>query len=163
MRSARSTRAPRGVSLVEVVIAVAVLAVAIPLSLAAMTKAGDVAGAARAETRAPSIAEFVKMELEQARRGTSEIYDQLQATEELTEDKSKPLGFGRDGAYVAELEKAEYENGVRPAVGRDEVYFVAQATSRLEERGMVVTVKVSYPASRSSKDRSDVEFHTLLP
>lgn len=164
MRAAPTGTRLRGVSLVEAVVAISVLAVAIPLALAAMTKAGDVSEVARAETRAPAIADYVKMELEQARRSQSEIFGSIPADVVLTEsDGGKPLGFARDGSYIGVLTKAEYDAGVRRQEGREDVFYVAKASSREDERGLVVTVRISYPAVRSAEKRSGVSFHTLLP
>ncbi len=156
-------RRQRGVSLVEVVVAISVLAVAVPLSLAAMTKAAGVSGKARVETRSPSIAEFVKLELEMARRDRSEIFGKLEEGQLLTEGTAPVLGFGRDGAFVAKLEAEEYRDGVERRSGRDEIFFVALATTREEERGTLVTVHVCHPAARKAEDREEVAFHTLLP
>ncbi|MBB5349902.1 Tfp pilus assembly protein FimT [Haloferula luteola] len=164
MRNGFRSKTPAGVSLVETVVAVAVLAVAIPLSLAAMTKAGDETRVARAETRAPAIAEYVKMELEQARSGTSAVYGKLDEFPVLSEGSgAKPLGFSRDGSLIGPLGDDEYENGVRPTAGQEEVYFVALATTRTTERGTLVTVKIAHPAIRAAKKRKEVSFHTLLP
>lgn len=154
----RAARAS-GVSLIEAVIAIGVLAVAIPLAFAAIVKAGEVGGNARAETRAPLIAEFVRTELELARRGESEVFERVEPDQPMA---VKALGFAPDGNYLGTLEGADYSGG-RRKLDDKEIGFIVAVSGEPEDRGLLVTVKVEHPAVRSSTDRSAVAFHTLLP
>ena len=152
----------RGASLVEAVVAVAVLAVALPLALAAMGKAGESSGSARAETRAPVIASFIRAELEAARTGGSEIYGTLQAGQAFPGGASKALAFGRDGGFIGGISGADYDKGISRIEGQD-VFFIASAKGVAGDRGLLVTVRIEHPAVRKPDQRSVVELHTLLP
>ena len=152
----------RGASLVEAVVAVAVLAVAIPLALAAMGKAGDSSSSARAETRAPVIASFIRSELEAARQDGSEIYGKLIAGQSFPTGGRKALAFGRDGAYLGEISSAQYDKGLS-RLNDQEVFFIASAKGVTKPRGVLVTVRIEHPAVRKTAQRSVVELHTLLP
>lgn len=162
MKMSKHKKRNRGASLVEAVVAVAVLAVAMPLALAAMGKAGESSGAARAETRAPVIASFIRSELEAARQDGSEIYGTLTAGQAFPTGGLKALAFGRDGAFLGQLTQAQYDKGIDRIEGND-VFFVASAKGVSQARGVLVTVRIEHPAVRKPSKRSVVELYTLLP
>ncbi|MGB1128907.1 MAG: type IV pilus modification PilV family protein [Haloferula sp.] len=153
-----------GVSLMETVVAVGVLAIAVPLALAAMTKAGSVGNVARAETRAPAIAERCLIELKAARRGESEFVPQIQPAASFPAgDEVIVLGFSREGRLLGSLDLSAYEAGYDEELGGEEVSYLADVSGRYEDESVTVTVKIEYPAVRREGDRSEIEFHTKLP
>ncbi len=163
MKSRRHFLPPSGVSLLETVIAVGVIAVAVPLALSAIGGAGVAGVSARAETRAPGIAEWCRIELEAARRGESE---ELPA---ITADQAFPaggevlaLGFDREGGLLGRIESDDYQQGVE-RIGEADVFYIASLSGRPDDSGVVVTVDIEYPAVRPAERRDSVAFHTILP
>lgn len=159
----RLSRTRPGVSLIETVLAVGVLAVAVPLGLAAMVKAGESANDARSETRAPAIAERCLAELCAARRGLSPHFPELARGMDFPGgDEVLALAFARDGRLLGALESDGYALGV-DEIDDAAVDYVAVVSGRLEENAVTVTVAVEHPAIRPAGDRDAVTFHTRLP
>lgn len=150
-------------SLIEVVVAVGVLAVAVPLGLAAMAKAGMSGVAARAETRAPAMAERCLLELREARRGRSEFFPPLAAGVGFPADgEVLALVFAADGRVIGAVGAADYESGLAELDGRT-VDYVAAISGDRRDGAVTVEVAVEYPVVRRAADRSAIEFHTRLP
>lgn len=162
-------RSAAGVSLVETMVAVGVLAVVVPLSLAAMLKAGEVGRSARAETRAPAIAEQCRAEVEAAMRGRSAHFPQLAAGEPFPpEGQVMALAVGRDGAVLGSLPRAAYDRGIERLEGKDVSYLAVVSGVRSDsewagEPAVVLTVSVEHPAALKRLQRSKLGFHTRLP
>lgn len=163
MKTPIPSRAPSGVSLLETVIAVAVIAVAVPLALAAVGRAGVTGAAARAETRAPGVAEWCRVELEAARRGRSGVLPPIAGDVALPAGgEALALAFDREGSLLGRVSAEDYEQGV-DRIQDDSVAYVASLSGRAEPGGVVVTVRVEYPAARPVGRRDAVSFHTILP
>lgn len=164
----RRSRFASGISLVETIVSVGVLAVVIPLALAAMLKASGTGASARAETRAISIADFCMLELRAARDGNSEYVAPIKAGEDFgSSGNFMGLGFGRDGAVIGTLTQAQYDEGLTK-LGDEQVYYLARLSGKLDTTTrevdlVTVTVSVEYPASRAAAKRSQVSFYTKLP
>ncbi len=111
MRTRRRSRLPAGVSLLEAVIAVGVMAVAVPLALSAIGSAGILGVSARAETRAPGIADWCRIELEAARRGESQVLPMIIADEAFPGgDQVLALAFDREGALLGGVESDDFDS-----------------------------------------------------
>jgi len=157
-----------GISLVETIVSVGVLAIVIPLALAAMLKASSTGASARAETRAPSIADYCMVEVRAAREGVSDYFEPIERGTDFGGGSNFfGLAFGRDGSVIGEIDKAEFEKGVKK-IGEDQVFFLANVSGELDTETrevdlVTVTVDVEYPASRPADKRSQVSFHTKLP
>ncbi|MGB6221316.1 type IV pilus modification PilV family protein [Haloferula sp.] len=157
-----------GISLVETIVSMGVLAVVIPLVLAAILKAGVTGSSARAETRAPAIADFCMVELRAAREGTSEYFPKVEAGAAFGSSGSfMGLGFGRDGAVLGDVTRAQFDEGLAE-IGNEQVYYVARISGNVDTTSrevdlVTVTVDVEYPATKSSDKRSKASFHTKLP
>lgn len=163
MRYRRRKPAPSGVSLLEAVIAVGVIAVAVPLALSAIGSAGVAGVSARAETRAPGIAEWCRIELEAARRGESQVLDPIDAEQAFPGDEEVlALAFDREGALLARVDAEDYEAGI-DRIGSERVFFLAALSGRPDQSGVVATVSIEYPAVRPVERRDAVAFHTILP
>ncbi|BCX48510.1 hypothetical protein HAHE_24180 [Haloferula helveola] len=163
MTQRRPTSRPSGVSLLETVIAIGVLAIVIPLALAAMGKAGDTGGTARAESRAPAIAEWCLMELEAARKGESPVLDEIEADQAFpSAGQVIALAFDREGELISDLNGAEYEDGINKLEG-ERIFYIATLSGRPEDTGVTITVKVEHPAVLPAERRDSVAFHTILP
>ncbi|MFC7338500.1 hypothetical protein ACFQY0_14995 [Haloferula chungangensis] len=157
-----------GISLVETIVSVGVLAVVIPLAMAAMLKASGTGASARAETRATAIADYCLLELRAARKGNSAYFSPVKAGESFgSAGKLMALGFGRDGAVLGVLTQAQYDQGL-VKLDDDQVYYLAKLSGELDTTSrevdlVTVAVAVEYPASKAASKRSQVIFHTKLP
>ena len=157
-----------GISLVETVVSVGVLAVVIPLGLAAMVKASNSGVSARGETRAPTIADYCMLEVRAARKGESGFFDRIEKGADFgNDDDFLALAFGRDGAVIGEIGEVEFAEGVTK-IGDDGVFFLARVSGELDTETrevdlVTVTVDVEYPASQPAGKRSQASFHTKLP
>jgi hypothetical protein len=164
MKKGRADRFMSGVSLMETVVAMGVLAVAVPLALAAMSKAGSVGSSARAETRAPAIAERCLLEVKAARRGESEVLPVLQPAVSFPGGgEVLVLGFSREGRLLGEVDAESYESGMRDELDGETVNYVASISGRFDNPGVTLTVRVEHPAVQRRAKRSGVDFHTKLP
>lgn len=152
-----------GVSLLETVIAVAVIAIAVPLALAAIASAGTNGSAARAETRAPGIAEWCRLELEAARQSRSAVLPPLTADAAFpAAGEVLALAFDRHGALLGEVPAEDYQQGL-DRLGDARVSYLAALSGRPDANGVVVTVRVEHPAVRRADRRDAISFHTILP
>ena len=157
-----------GISLVETIVSVGVLAVVIPLALAAMLKASGIGASARADTRAPAIADFCMVELRAAREGNSNYFPKIDAGKDFGSGGSfLSLGFERDGSVIGEISQAQYSDGLSNLDDK-KVHFIAKISGRLDTETrevdlVTVEVEVEYPASRDEDKRSVTSFHTKLP
>lgn len=157
------TKRPSGVSLLETVIAVAVIAIAVPLALAAIASAGTTGSSARAETRAPGIAEWCRVELEAARQGRSMVVPPISADVAFpAEGEVLALAFDRHGSLLGEVPASGYEEGI-DRLGEERVTYLASLSGRPDVNGVVVTVRVEHPAVRRAGKREAISFHTILP
>lgn len=154
----------RGVTLVEAVLAVAVLAVAIPLVFAALASAGKSVGASAAETVSTWIVPTCVQELEATRMGTSRYFP---STANLP-DFPPPgdlwaLTFSRQGQLLAKIDHAVYDRGI-PTSAR----YIARMTAipatapptATSVRSVQITIE--YPASAPALRRKKLTFQTHI-
>ena len=158
----------RGVSLVEAMVSIGVLAVVAPLALAALMRANEGGSSARAETRAPLIVENSMSELEMASRGAAEHLPAMLRGQEFGKTDLLCLAFGGDGKLLGRVDGGQYDAGIEE-LGTQEAYYLAtlQGTDEEDREGFpsMLTVKVSieYPAIAPSERRRRMDFHTKLP
>jgi hypothetical protein len=158
----------RGVSLVEAMVSIGVLAVAAPLALAALLRAGEGTGASRAETRAPLMVESCMSELAMARKGTAEHLPPLLPGEEFGKTDMLCLAFGPNGGLLGKIDDGQYDTGAE-ALGKDDAYYLAtlQGVADEERTGfppmLQVKITIEYPSIAPSERRRKMEFFTKLP
>ncbi|WP_193210477.1 hypothetical protein [Luteolibacter marinus] len=158
----------RGISLVETMVSIGVLAVVAPLALAAMLKAGETGTAAKAETRAPVIVEACLAEIRIARDSESAHLPKLNPGEAFGTGDPLSLAFRRDGTLAGAVPPGGYETGI-DRLGSDDIAFLATVegdldTSRSGFPDMLkVTVTVEAPATAPVHKRKHLEFVTKLP
>jgi hypothetical protein len=158
----------RGVSLVEAMVSIGVLAVAAPLALAALLRAGEGTGASRAETRAPLIVENCMSELEMARKGTAEHLPAMLPGEEFGKSDVLCLAFGSDGGLLGKIDGGGYDAGAESVANKDAYYLATLQGVEDEERTgfppmLRVKVTIEYPSTAPSERRRKMEFFTKLP
>jgi prepilin-type N-terminal cleavage/methylation domain-containing protein len=158
----------RGVSLVETMVAIGVLAIVAPLALAALLKSGEGGAAARAETRSPAIVESCLAELDVARKGISEHLPTLTPGTAFGTDTVLCLAFRGDGTLLGRVDGANYEAGAGK-VGSEDAVFLAKLEGELDQARpgyppmLTVNVTVEHPAVAPSNKRRKMPFHTKLP
>ncbi len=169
MKALRSSPLPaRGVTLVETIVSVGVLAVVAPLALAAMIRAGDSGSAARAETRAPAIVEACLAEIDLARHGSPEHLSSLEPGQPFGGTTVLCLAFDRAGTLLGKVEGDAYEGGIPHVGDGDAVYLATLASEPDTTRGdgtplLKLTIGIEYPAVARQAKRSRMEFLTKLP
>lgn len=144
-------KAPRGATLMESVIAIGVLAAAVPMVLAGMLEAGRGSEASGAETRAPWIA---RTSIEEWRAATAG-------------DTAAPLSlaFSRSGTLVGVIGAGQHADGLRQLDGTDVRYIATvhppETTSGQESSSSgTLRVAVEYPANAPAASRRTLDFHT---
>jgi len=166
MRVSRN-RACGGFSLMEVVIAVGVLAVAIPVIMAMMVSGLRSSRVATDETQAALIARSVMQEIRSARQGTGGLVEGTLAWPEFPGGGDR-LVFSVDagGRLLERMEDGAYATGVREP---DVQYLVSAAGTphRLEggadlEVLSKVVVSVETPPGARAEDRRKFEFVQLV-
>jgi len=163
-------RPARGASLVEAVIAVGVLAVAVPLVFGALAEAGKSGSSAQAETRSAWIVPACMKEIQASRDGRPQYFA---AT--VTGQPFPPAGdvwalaFGPDGRPVGKLTKSLYERGMKQLDG-EPVRFIAVLSAEPETSAPSGTtpmlrtrISVEYPSSAPAARRGKLDFHTRIP
>lgn len=164
-----SNRNFAGATLVEAVIAMGVLAVAVPLVFGAIAEAGKSGQSAEAETRAPWIVSACMDEIQASRNGKPQYF-----TTTSTGQPFPPVGnvwalaFSADGKPVGKLSKALYDGGSKELDGKPVRFIavlsaatqppVANTTPMLKSR-----VSIEYPAAAPANKRAKLDFHTRIP
>jgi hypothetical protein len=158
-----------GATLIEAVIAVGVLAVAVPLVFGAIAEAGKGGQSAQAETRAPWIVRTCMEEIQASRDGRPQYFTTTTTGQPFPSSGDVwALAFSADGKPVGKLSKALYDKGSKELNGKAVRYIavisattqppVANTTPMLKSR-----VSIEYPASVPAKKRTKLDFHTRIP
>lgn len=154
----------------ESVISIGVLAVAVPMILAAMGESGRSGEASGAETRAPWIAAACFDELRAASLGRSQFFT---ADEEgrvnPPENGTWALAFTHGGAMVNLISPEQYASGVRESGGRA-IRFIARVhPAALYEDVLLqddelptMRVTIEYPSAAPAERRRTVDFHAYI-
>lgn len=169
MRNASPKAGKKGVSLVEAIIAVGVLAVAVPLVFATMAGSGDSGLSAQAETRCSWIVPACMEELELAMQAKSQNLPALQPSKAFPGGDPLALAFGAEGEILGKVDQGSYKRGLRN-VGNKTARYIASMSGTLPEqtsqavaRPLEVKIIVEYPAAAPEEKRRKIEFHTKLP
>jgi hypothetical protein len=158
----------RGVSLVETMVSIGVLAVVAPLAIAALLRGGESGTAARAETRAPAMVESCLQEIQIAREGDSKYLPALTPGQAFGSGEVLCLAFRRDGVLLGSVAGSAYENGTLRVEEQDAAFLARlEGTLDTERPGfpplLKVKVTIEHPAVAGSIKRRRMEFLTKLP
>lgn len=163
MKTRQNKSGIAGFSLVEVMMAMAVLAVMLPLGLAAISTAGSSRVESEAETLAVGIADYCLLELRAARRGEASVFREVSEGESFPgEGEVMALAFGDDGRFIGVVEAEGYHDGLG-AVGGEMVDYFGVVSGVWEDGLMTVEVAVEFPAVKRARRRSEIPFYTRLP
>jgi hypothetical protein len=158
-----------GATLVEAIIAVGVLAVAVPLVFGALAEAGKSGMASEAETRSTWMIPACMEEIRASREGRPQYF-----TPTITGQSFPPAGevwalaFSPDGKPVGRIAKSAYDKGTKKLDGKP-VRFIASLSAATQPPVANTTpmlktrVSIEYPASAPAAKRAKLDFHTRIP
>jgi hypothetical protein len=168
--SAQLSSGKKGASLVEAIIAVGVLAVAVPLVFATMAESGESGLSAQAETRSSWIVPACMEELQLAMKGTSMHIGELTPTKDFPAAGGiVALAFAGEGGVLGKVEPSAYESGLREINGRPVRYIASMSGSLPKQfndenpQCLTVVITIEYPAAAPAAKRQKIDFHTRLP
>ena len=158
-----------GTSLIEVLLAMGVLAVALPLVAAVLARSGQGCAAAQAETRCGWILPACLDEIEAAHTGSARFLP------DLTRGQSFPapgdvlvLAFADDGRALGCVGRDAYLSGLGRLRGESVRYLASlradpAATRPNMQPGRALRVTLEFPAAAPLAKRHHLEFFTRLP
>lgn len=158
-----------GSSLLEAVIAMAVLAVAIPLVFGAIAESGKTTSNAEAETRSTWIVPACLAEIRASREGKPQYFTASRMGEVFPPaGEVWALGFSDQGRPLGKVSKGEYDSGARELAGEPVRYLasmqsVAQPVTDGSPELMRVRITLEFPAGVPAERRQKLDFHTLVP
>jgi hypothetical protein len=155
--------------LVEAIIAVGVLAVAVPLAFGALAEAGKTGFSAQAETRSTWIIPACIEEIQASRAGNPQYFTATGIGQPFPPAGDVwALAFAPDGRPVGKLPKTLYERGTKELDGKPirfiAVLSAASQTATADGTPMLsARMSIEYPASTPAKSRGKLDFHTRIP
>ena len=170
MKPPRSSRGSlAGSSLIEVLIAMGVLAVVLPLVFAVLARAAQSCAAAQAETRSVSILPVCMNEIEAAQHGAARFLPPItRGTPIPAPGACIALAFARDGHPLGCVPPDAYLAGTRQLANEPIRYLASFHTEPAPKRPnmpVILTLRISleYPAAAPLAMRQHLDFYTCIP
>lgn len=167
--SPANTSGAHGTSLIEAVIAVGVLAVAIPLVFGALAESGKTGMSAEAETRSTWMVPACMEEIQASREGRSQVFIATTVGEIFPPaGEVWALAFSPEGKPLGKLSKAVYDKGTREISGKP-VRYIASLSSKVPTTTtgaapmLSLRISLEYPAASPAAKRQKLEFYTRIP
>lgn len=171
MEISNSHPSSRGSSLIEVVIAVGVMAVAVPLVFGALAESGKSNFSAEAETRSTWIIPACMEEIRASREGRPQFF-----TATVIGQSFPPvadiwaLAFSPEGKAIGKISKSQFEKGIKELDGQ-RVLYLASLTAAPQPVGkevgnpkmLEVRVTLEYPSGSPLIRRQKIDFFTRIP
>lgn len=161
---------PRGSSLIETVIAMGVLAVAIPIVFAAVAESGKSGLSSEAETRSTWIVPLCMAEIRASREGRPQYFTATVAPQVFPPGGDVwALAFSGDGKPIGKLPKATYDKGSKELNGQAIRYIATMSSTTPTGTGTAVSpllkvkISVEYPAVLPVAKRQKLDFYTRIP
>lgn len=159
----------KGTSLIEAIIAVGVLAVAVPLVFGTMAETGETSLSSQAETRSSWIIPACVEELRLAMNHQSTLLDELKPGEAFPNGGVLAIAFSGEGKAVKKIAGNDYTKGVR-LIGNEPVRFIASMSGEPSKSNpdgtqpnLQVKIVLEYPAAARMEKRQKIEFYTCMP
>lgn len=159
----------RGSTLVEAVIALSVLAIAVPLVFGAMAESGKTQVSSWAETRSTWIIPACLREIQVSRQGLSQYFPATGTGETFPPSGEVwALAFAADGTPVGRISKALYDHGCKELDGKSVRYIAAMSATAPESPVgqnpmLLLRITFEFPASAIAEKRQRLDFHTRIP
>lgn len=163
-----------GATLIEAMIAVGVMAVAVPLVMGTIAESGKSGMAAEAETRSTWMVSTCMAEINASRMGHSRYFPATITGQSFPSDGDVwALAFSPDGKPVGRLSKFQHDKGTNELDGQP-VRFIAvleavdspdgSNTPTASGLAMLKThISIQYPAAAPADKRVRLDYHTLIP
>jgi Tfp pilus assembly protein PilV len=165
----RHCRSAPGATLVESVIAVGVLAVAVPLVFGSLAEAGKNGASAQAETRSAWIVPACMAEIQASRDGRPQFFTSTAIGQPFPAAGDVwALAFSADGRPLGRVGRSLYENGLKELAG-EPVRFIAVLSAVAEPPASGATpmlsacISIEYPSSAPAARRGKIDFNTRIP
>lgn len=158
-----------GASLIEAVIAMGVLAVAIPLVFGALAESGKTSMSSEAETRSTWMVPACMEEIQASRDGRPQFFTSTTVGQIFPPaGEVWALAFSPEGKPIGKLSKAIYDKGTREIDGKPVRYIAslsAKAPTIPSGATPMLSLRISleYPASSPAAKRQKLEFYTRIP
>ncbi len=155
--------------MVEAVIAIGVLAVAIPSVFAAFGVSGKSGMGSQAETRGAWIIPACMEEIHASRQGRSRYFEATVAGQNFPSGSGVwALAFAGEGALLGRLNPSQYAGGLKEIDGRPVGYIVSMESGAADrDSGMFplleLRLTLEHPAAASAAHRHKVHFHSRIP
>ncbi len=168
MPPARTWR-DRGSSLIETVIAMGVLAVAIPLVFGALAESGKSGMSSEAETRGVWMVPACMEEIRASREGRPRFFAPTAVNQSFPPDGEVwALAFSPEGKPIGKLAKAVYDKGTGQLNGRALGYIAALSSSAASATSgatpmLRARISIEYPAAAPVGKRRKLDFYTRIP
>jgi hypothetical protein len=167
--SSHSSHGRCGAALIEALIAIGVLALAIPPLFSALAEAGKCQLETQAESTSTWMVAACMNEIHASRDGCPQYFTPTTVGQTFPPDGGIwALAFSLDGQPIGVLSQRSYENGVRDLNGR-RVRYVAFLDSSMvpTKAGLPAMVRIhislEYPAILSATQRRKVNYYTHIP
>lgn len=159
----------QGSTLIEAVIAMGVLAVAIPLVFGALAESGKSGMASEAETRGSWIVPTCMQEIQASRDGRPQYFTTTTTGQVLPSGTDIwALGFSAEGKAIGKISKALYDKGTKEIDGTP-IRYIAVMKAATPPAGsdtdtmLRTSVTIEYPSTSSSAKRQKLDFFTKIP
>lgn len=159
----------RGTTLAEAVIAISVLAVAIPLVFGTLLESGKCGLSSQAESRSIWMIPACMDEIHASRAGRPQYFPPTTTGQPFPpNDDVWALAFTRDGKAIGKLPRSLYEKGTRELEGRAVRYIATlKATTPAANNDSMpmlrVHITLEYPAASPAAKRRKLDFITRIP
>lgn len=158
----------RGSTLVDVVIAIGVLAVAIPWVFETLAAAGKCALVAQAESRSSWMIRVCMDEMRASRAACPQYFSSTSIGEIFPPGGEVwALAFAADGKVLGKISRDHYDHGIREADGRS-VRYIGRIESMVdpEDHGVPLMLRahisVEFPAALPVGKRRAIDFYTRI-
>lgn len=163
------TTSHRGSSLIETVIAMGVLAVAVPLVFGAIAESGNSNVNSEADTRSTWIIPVCMDEIQASRDGISKYFPATKTAEIFpTSGDIWALAFSPEGKLIGKIEKSKYDSGMKQ-IGGQAIRYIAilsatpSASTTTSTVMLGVKIRLEYPAVAPATKRKKIDFYTRIP
>ena len=169
MKRSSAKKGSSGATLIEAIIAMGVLAVAVPLVLGTIAEGGKSGMSAEAETRSTWMVSACISEINASRVGQSQFFSATMIGQPFPPAGDVwALAFSPEGKLIGRLSKSQHDKGVKE-LDREPVRFIAvlsastQATTSGSVPLLKTRVSIQYPSALPAERRSKLDYHTIIP